>query len=430
MKYPLRNLYSVAAVLLFPVILLAQEYSTSLVIPPSAHAPLRKATGTHLFMAVGFSTKVNNPQGTSVTKLIAQDDTTTKEDDDELTVYGVNAGNNEIIYNTSLINIEIYRGESGRKVTQLNAPRGITSNEFGDVYLADMGNRRVVSLFNRKGKQLEYVRESRPDSPDFSPFDLTISTNGIVFVTDSLGAKVWRWDPTLEKWTSFIHLVEKPLGIVMYDKDDRWAYYNHSRLGIITHDGRRVLITDMSGRRLAEYKPQEKESRFRYIAVDYYGNFYMTDAGLHRIVKIDRDGQFLDEIGGPGKDDYEFLSPQGIAIWKRFGQVCVAESYAAQYYLIGTSIKEAAARTVEDKIEIGLTLTEKARVTLDLEQNGELVHQFLDNWIISQGKFSRQWSIPDSLNSGKYELSIHAQPYYSSTKYFTAEKTITWNYQE
>lgn len=413
-----------------PVLLVAQDYSTSLVIPPSSHAPLRKATGTHLFMAVGFGTNVNNPQGTSVTKLVALDDTTTKEDDDELTVYGVNAGNNEIIYNTSLINIEVYRGESGRKETQLSKPRGIASNAYGDVYVADMGNNRVVSLFNRKGKLLEYVRESRPKHANFSPFDLTISTNGLVFVTDSLGSKVWRWDPTLEKWTSFIHLVEKPLGIVLYDKDDRWAYYNQSRLGIITHDGRQVLITDLSGNRIGEYKPQEKESRFRYIAVDYYGNFYMTDTGLHRIVKIDRDGNFLDEIGRRGKDKYEFLYPQGISIWKRFGQVCVAESYAAQYYLIGTSIKAAAVRTVQDKIEIALSLTEKARVTLELEKDGVMIHQFLDNWIISQGKFSRRWNIPDSLARGKYELSIHAQPYYSSTKYFTAEKIVTWNYQK
>jgi hypothetical protein len=284
-------------------------------------------------------------------------------------------------------------------------------------------------LFNRRGKKLEFIYYSSPSIRDFSPFDVALREDGNVFVSDSAGSKIWLWYPEENRWEIVIDYLPSPLGIVTYDRQDRWTYYNGNRLGIVYTNGREVLVTDYSGKKVAQYKPQENMSRFRYIAVDYYGNFYMTDLGLNRIVKIDYNCKFVDSIGEQGKGRYQLLYPQGISIWKRFGQVCIAESYAAQYYLIGTDITKLVLEQDDNKLKMQFTLTERARVTISLNKKSGRSIRVINDRIIKQGEFTHTWNIPDSLEYGNYNVDVVAQPFYSSTKYFTANRTIEWNYQ-
>ncbi|MBS1271105.1 MAG: hypothetical protein MAGBODY4_00234 [Candidatus Marinimicrobia bacterium] len=406
----------------------AQNHSTTLVFPTKSHAPIRKATGTHLFFAVGTKTTVSNPQGTALAKLKVLDDPDAEDDDDELSVYGVNAGNNEIIYNTSLINIEIYR-KLPESPGSLSHPRGITANRGGDVYVADMGHQRVVHLFNERGKQLQFRKALKPDAPDFYPFDVALAEDGRVFVSDSAGSRIWRWNPRTEDWTVLIESTDTPLGLTIYDREDKWTRYRQSQLGIITEDGKKVLITDLNGRKLCGYTPTEKNTRFRYIAADYYNNYYMTDTRNGRIVKIDRTGYFVDTIGEEGKDDYQFERPQGIAIWKRFGQVCIAESYAAQYYLIGTDILKPEITYENNQIVLDFDLTERADITLTVQPPYSAKEDTLLNHTRrNQGKFEYRWQ-PGTMKTGEYLFTIEAVPTYSSTKYFTATRKIRWTYQ-
>jgi len=414
---------------LFVLPALAQDHSTTLVFPTKSHAPIRKATGTHLFFAVGSKTTVSNPQGTALAKLTVLDDPETEDDDDELSVYGVNAGHNEIIYNTSLINIEIYREPPGAPGSLLR-PRGIAANREGDVYVADMGHQRVVHLFNEAGKQLYYQKSGHPENSDFAPFDVALAENGTAFVSDSAGSRIWQWEPESDKWSVLIDGIPAPLGIVVYDRNDKWTRYNQSQLGIISENGKKVLITDLNGRKLWSYKPAGKESRFRYIAVDYYNNFYMTDTQNGRIVKINRMGKIVDTIGEEGKGDYQFHRPQGISIWKRFGQVCIAESYAAQYYLIGTDILKPKITEEEKKIILTFHLTERADITLTVQSPpSSPPDTILGEQRKSQGQFRYIWVPQTPLQSGDYIFTIEAVPTYSSTKYFRAIRKIPWTYQ-
>ncbi|HKJ69306.1 MAG TPA: hypothetical protein VKA68_15205 [bacterium] len=406
-----------------------RDHSTTLVFPTKSHAPLRKATGTHLFLAIGRRTYVNNPQGTALAKLTVSDDPNTEKDDDELTVYGVNAGNNEIIYNTSLLNIEIYREPPDQPGSLLH-PRGITANIQGDVYVADMGHGRVARLFNERGKQLVYRSAGTPPGdPVFTPFDCSLAEDGSVFIADSTGGKLWRWFPREHRWEIILDDLDTPLGLVAYDARDPWTRYKPSRLGIVAGNGSSVIIVDYNGNILAEYKPQEKMVGFRYIAVDYFGNYYVTDVRNSQIVKIDRHGELVDRIGHEGQGDYQFLRPQGISIWKRFGQVCVAESYAAQYYLIGTDILEPAIQVEDDMLNIAFTLTENSQVSIRIRPaSSEREIGVLDEVKILQGRYHHRWRIPHGFPPGAYSIQITARPAYSSTKYFSVREDIAWNY--
>jgi len=289
----------------------------------------------------------------------------------------------------------------------------------------------VVRLFNLQGKKLVYQAESHPTDPAFIPFDVSLAEDGTVFVSDSAGGKVWRWHPNTNRWDIVLTGLQQPLGIVTYDAGDRWTRMKPSQFGVVTDNGRAVLIADYQGNIRARYKPQEKKIAFRYIAADYFNNYYITDMLNGRIVKIDRKGRFVDSIGTEGKGDYQFLKPQGIAIWKRFGQVCVAESYAAQYYLIGTDIKDPGYSFHAPLLQVEFTLTEGARVSVTLrnEKSAE-TREILSEKRLSQGHHLERWRVADSFPAGVYDILIAATPAYSSTKYFTAREQLTWIYQK
>ena len=76
-----------------------------------------------------------------------------------------------------------------------------------------------------------------------------------------------------------------------------------------------------------------------YAAIDYFHNVWVTDKDDHCILKFDKDLRLLDVFGSFGTDKNQFVEPRGIAIWKRFGQVFIAEKKGAQYFWVGTDLK-------------------------------------------------------------------------------------------
>ncbi|MDZ7377576.1 MAG: hypothetical protein ONB13_13270, partial [candidate division KSB1 bacterium] len=128
---------------------------TTLVFPSFLHTyGIRKATRFLLFLFTQNRAKFMDPQGLAVVRLKAWEDTTRTSDDDEVTVYGVNSGQDCIIYNTSMKSIGIYGlDETGER--RLHRPRGIAANDLGEVYVADAGHHRVVKFFN-PGHELKF----------------------------------------------------------------------------------------------------------------------------------------------------------------------------------------------------------------------------------------------------------------------------------
>ena len=130
--------------------------SQSLVEPPYLHSyGIRKATPAKLFMFFGPITQFDDPEGLATAKMKSRDDPKTIQDDDEVVVYGVNSGRNQLIYNTSMWTLGLY-GSKGSGDNQFLSPRGVAIDENGNVYVVDSGNNRVVQLFNPK-KEVRWV---------------------------------------------------------------------------------------------------------------------------------------------------------------------------------------------------------------------------------------------------------------------------------
>ena len=404
---------------------------TTLVVPTFQHTwGIHRATSRHLFLFVGLKTRFNNPQGVAAVRLRSREDPTTELDDDELTVYGVNSGEHNIIYNTSMHSLGIY-GEQGHREGQFQNPRGIAADEHGNVYVADTDNHRVVHLVNT-GRELVWAKAigSHGDGPGHfqSPSGVALDSQGRLYVTDTNNHRIQVFDSYGKYLREIGNSLLWPEGIAVIDSGERWFYYRESYLCVVDSGGRRLQKISLDGEILhrADYQQIEMaKARLGYVAIDYYGNVWVTDPDNHCVHKFDRCLNFVVSFGGQGRGEAEFISPRGIAIWRRFGQVFVAEETGAQYYWVGVDLLnvEVSPSSEERGIEIRFFLTERAYLTVDIwGEHGRLVNTVVAGKGEPIGNGEYWWSGRDAqgtvLPSGQYKVRIVAQPTYSSYHYF------------
>lgn len=413
---------------------------TTLVFPPFLHVWVQKATATHLKLYTKNSVKVNNPQGVAATRLDSWEDPKRAEDDDELTVYGVNAGYNMIIYNTSKSAIAFYGlNESGER--RLKQPNGIAAHHNGDVYVADTGNNRVVHFFN-PGKELKFVRSLTEFN---APRDVAISSDQTLYIADTGNNRiaVYRNDQLVNSWNANGDL-SHPTGIAVTEASDSWSYYKDAFVIVIDQNQQRLQKFSAAGQLLAGKSMtslKKTNARLAYAAIDYYSNIYVTDIANHCLHKFDRDLNYLTSFGRRGSGEKEFNEPRGLAIYKRFGQVIIAEREAVQYYWVGADIRDVHAVIEGNPAFLSLTyfLTEPSYVTLEiLDAVKKPLAKPMDNILRFSGErrelFDGTWQVITSeipphvtqnhqpMKAGTYIIRLTIKPTYSSYKKF--EKTL------
>ncbi|KAA3661057.1 MAG: hypothetical protein DWQ10_05355 [Calditrichaeota bacterium] len=421
---------------------------TTLVFPSRMHIPIRKATKFHLFLYAQNKIKVNDPQGIAVTRLWSWEDNTTTDDDDEITIYGVNSGQGVVVYNASMYSLGFY-GLREKGNQRLKKPHGITAAPWGDVYVADTGNDRVVHLFNPKNK-LKYVRALGADTIK-KPMDVELTSDSVLFVSDTGNNRVLRFKNDVLQKTIIsagrdTGKVWQPTGLAAISRKERWSFWHEEFLIVIDLDGKRLQKFSFNGEFEGAVLLKDigfKNARMQYLEIDYYGQIWVTDKQNHCIYKFDRNLQFLDKFGKKGKDDFEFIQPRGISFHRQLGQVLIAEKEAAQYYWIGTDVMQASA-TYSDAgyIEVRFFLTEPSYVAVDLlhQQQSRTMHPIKKKRLqtgmntlyfdangryiparIIEGKprFLRE-GVPFT-NKNKIQIRLKLSATYSSYKYFERE---------
>lgn len=430
---------------------------TTLVFPAFLHTMgIRKATKTHLMIYTKNKVKVQDPQGIAVARLKSWDNPDEKKDDDEVTGYGVNSGQGVIVYNKSMTSLGFY-GLNESEGKRLNNPKGIAANEKGDVYVADTGNNRIVRFFNPK-KELKFVLAigGKGALPGYfnAPKDVAMDANDMVYVADTGNHRIQviRPDNRLDLWFGKQGVKDgelwHPSGIAVTNGKEKWSYYKDAFMVVIDLDGTRVQKFGLDGEFLGTIRLKDfgfKTGKLMYLAIDYYSNVWVTDFVNHCIHKFDRNLNYLTSFGRKGTGDKEFFEPRGIAIYKRFGQVFIAEKESAQYYWIGSDIFDFGARFDEKKqiIELDFFLTEPSFVTLTI-QNGKLETAafeksqyfngpqkiYLDGSLQRISSVGEERTVPHgngtavkikTIPSGKYTLKLKIEPTYSSYQYFSKE---------
>lgn len=467
-KIKMRN----AVLLLFAVVLLPTQLlsfsrksdkQTTLVFPSFLHTyGIRKATKTHLLLYTRNRVKVRNPQGLAVTRLQSWDDPKSKKDDDEVTGYGVNSGANMIVYNTSIKSLGFY-GLKKKGQEALNHPLGIAANALGDVYVADTGNDRIMRLFNPK-KKLQFVQgiggKGALPGQFNQPHDVALDADNFVYITDTANhrVQVLRADNQLHSWFGkagveagqFWH----PTGIAVTNGHEKWSHFKDRFIVVIDLDGTRIQKFTLDGKFVKAVSLQDfgfKTGKLMYLALDYYSQIWATDFVNGCVHKFDRNLNYLTTFGKEGTGDREFEQPRGIAIYKRFGQVFIAEKESAQYYWIGTDIKNVAASfdSAKKLIRLDFFLTEPSFVSLEVEKS----HHKIEKTIMEKVKFSSgkqsvyldggMKRIPtfmvkkvymanlvrkengSPVQPGNYTFHLKIEPTYSSYKYFSKKVETT-----
>ena len=433
-----------------------QPAHTTLVYPPFAHTlGIHRARPPHLKLFLGDRTRFDDPQGLAAVKFASDDDPEARGDDFQLTLFGVNSGRSEILYNSSMQTLAIY-GRQGSGKDELARPHGIAATVDGRVYVADTGNRRVVRLrWDPGARALSWVGSWAAPAP----FDVEADTRGDLWVSDRQAHAVLRFPdgaagagtqllpPALttgDRWP-LPDDVEAPLGLAVMDSLDPWLQPNATRLYLVDRDGRRLRAYDTSGRIVAAVDAAElpggDAARFFYVEIDYFGNVYVSDPAGGRVWKLDPMLRPLDAFSGPGAAESALEEPRGIAIWKRFGQVFVAEREGAQYFFVGTDF-HATSEPLEvrrpPREESGpvdwsmdLFLTEAATVTVAfLDAAGDTLAT-ADAGVERAGPRSVTWDESDWTKPGApgweeaaRRVVVEARPTYSSRRRFARVKEL------
>lgn len=432
---------------------------TTLVAPPFGHTlGIHRARPVHLRLFLGDRTRFDDPQGVAAVKFTSDDDPQATKDDYQLTLFGVNAGRSEILYNSSMQTLAIYGGE-GSGAARFRAPRGIEATVDGRVYVADTGNRRVVRLrWDPTGRKLDWVGEW----PAQGPLDVAADTRGNVWVADSAAGAVLRFaDSTAGAGSSILPAspiagdrwplpedLERPSALAVGDSLDPWYHPSAYRLYLVDRDGRRLRAHDARGRVLAEVapaaleRPTDGEARFGYVELDYYGNVYVSDPLAGVLYKLDPDLQPLATFPGPGPAEEALVEPRGVAIWPRFGQVFVAEREGASYFFVGTDFRpdgEPLELRVADGsagYAIDLFLTELSLVgAAFLDASGDTL-AYLDAGTYGPGRVTVEWTPdewaaapPDDFRERLSAVAIEARATYSSRKRFSLVRVfeVRWS---
>jgi sugar lactone lactonase YvrE len=157
-------------------------------------------------------------------------------------------------------------GAKGSEIGQFNGAMGLTADASSNVYVADMGNRRIQK-FDPDGKFVAQWSASGPGvEPLQQPSALALSADG---------KDIW-----------------------LVDAGSGWVY----RFSL-TGD----LLAALNGARYGLFSP-------RGIAVDANNNLYLTDTGNGRILKLDPAGRLQAQWGKRGTAAGEFMEPFGVAV--------------------------------------------------------------------------------------------------------------------
>ncbi|MBN1164477.1 MAG: NHL repeat-containing protein [Candidatus Krumholzibacteriota bacterium] len=417
----------------------------TLTFPPWSHnLGIQKITQFHLDIYSGYRAKFNDPQGIFCTKLACNDDPSTRKDDDELTVFGLNSGNHTLIYNKGLTAMGFAGNNSGPGM-EFKHPRDVAGDREGNLFIADTGNDRLVHL-RYAGGDLVFVKEIKYFAQDslLSPRGVHVSGNRI-FVADSGNDRVvvFDYDGVLleilaPRWKGM--KLRGPISITAAGETDDWFYYDMYYIAVVDSLGKRLwkISTEKDQVTLFDASASDNIGRFNHLDIDYYANLYVTDTERNLIHKFDRHLNYIIAIGDDKQKAIDLDQPRGISISRRFGQVFVAERSGAQYFWIGTDIVDLALDSLEVdveeescRLEIRGLFTEHSLVDMYLEDSrGVKRLSIVENYLLPGGKFRKLVILPcpaaKAFAKCKFRLVAVAKPTYSSEEYFRMERKTTF----
>jgi len=375
-------------------------------------------------------------------KLLAAD-AAGPEDDDELTVLGVNAGRREIIYNRSLFSLGFLDSDSS---VALADPVGIAVDAAGLVAVTDRGADRVVLLRIDERMKLRYKgvidlsTGGAPDGPSAQfdgPCGVAIEA-GSIYVADSGNDRIVVADTAGQHVRDVApgrSIVEEPFGVSVIAERE-WNHYQSAFVAVTCDRNQRLVKLSLSGepQESVDYRAvSDRGGGFYFPAIDYYGNVFVTDAVSGCVYKFDRHLRPLARMECAGEHADDLDAPRGIAVYRRFGQVFVAEETGVSYFWVGTDVLNTECRAVRanggGELTVRFFLTEQSNVTLLLAAADAEPKMIVPELFTEPGPVRRTVSVPASVlpcdvAKCNYFLTVRAEPTYASKGHVVIERRV------
>jgi outer membrane protein assembly factor BamB len=389
----------------------------TLAVPPFKHTlGFYRASKYYLQLFLGPGYDYDDPQGIAAVKLKELDNPKTKRDDDELSVFAVNSGSGQIIYNIGLTTVKIFGSKK-----MFSQPKGIAVNPEGQIVIADFGNKRIVRLQYQNGEISMAGEIPLPGRP----YDVCFDSKDNIYVTDYDNSKVYVYSPEDSLIFEFgregkgFGEIYHPTGIEVIDSDAPHNHYKDDFIAVADNEGLRISQFSRHGRFLRSVYSFEiglVEARFLYVGVDYFGSIYVTDESNDAIHKFDHNLDYIISVGRTGTGRGEFVSPRGITIGRRYGQVFISERDGGQYlwiavdgFVVGCFPKDFIAE--RPGTTLAIYTTEESRIDITVvNQLGEKVRDLINDVIRPPGEFLVVWNGLDNENQivkpGDYEFHI------------------------
>ena len=163
-----------------------------------------------------------------------------------------------------------------------NGPKGVAVGPDNRLYVADTGNQRVV-IVSPEG---EIIGQLESPQPFVEPFDLAVNPDGEIFVLDPTAERLSRFDAT----GAYVGDVAADQSVI--GRSRGIAIDRQGLIWIANTPGGRVVAINNDGQIAQEIAVAPGEpSQPVDVVVGNDGAIFVTDAGLHKLIRFEPTGQ-------------------------------------------------------------------------------------------------------------------------------------------